>query len=81
MDLQEVVNLVGGGVAVSTLLAVIVMVARGSLVPGSHHQEVRESHQSRYDQMRDDRDFWRDAALESMNLLGASLRSPKGDTT
>lgn len=69
--LAPLASTIGG--AGAAFLTIIILIARGSLVPGSTHIELRESMVDRYTQMKDDRDYWRDIALDSMNALGATV--------
>lgn len=64
--------------AVGTLLIVLFLIARGGLIPGAVHREMHNRSMERLREMNEDRDFWREIALESMNALGATVsRQPE----
>jgi len=78
MDLAAVSQIVGGGVGVGTMLLVLVMLVRGDLVPGSTHRELREDSRHHYSRIKEDRDYWRDTAMEALNALGATVGRREG---
>lgn len=64
MELSTVLPLVSGGLGSGSLALVLWLVAQGKLVPGSIYENVRE-----------DRDFYRAKFNETTNILGVLLSS------
>lgn len=68
MDINTLLPLLSGVGGSGALMAVLYLVAAGKLVPGSTHEE-----------MRKDRDFYREKFHQSTNILGNLLSAVEAE--
>lgn len=70
----ELIQYLREGSAITILLWFIVGGVRGTWVLGRHMREVISAMQEKNDLLREDRDFWREAALTGLEGMKESVR-------
>lgn len=64
--------------ASGVLVAVFVLMVRGTLMLGSRHEEYKEEAAERLEDMREDRNWWRRTALRALNVGEAAVGRGRG---
>lgn len=71
--MPDLTNLVQYGLAGALMLTVTAAIIRGALVPRRQHEEIVAGMRERYEEMRDDRDYWRESSAQSKSNLERAL--------
>lgn len=74
MDPTELLNIVRDGGIIGVLIIFLVGGMRGWWVFGRHHDESMRQAAAHLDQMRQDRNFWRDLAVEGVATAKEGVR-------
>lgn len=77
-DPAAIYDLIETGGVIAVLLTVLAGLIRGWLVPGKWHEDTVEDRDKQIENMRKDRDMWRDMALRGIATAETAVRQRNG---